>query len=120
MSLSALAEQGGNLNWQRYFIALGQANPGEVNVAQKEFMREVGAMISTKFAAQPQILPVPKAPIRTDPGQDQPLHRHGTCASVDFLCSKAEVGIGVAHIPGLDEGPTHEYLITHVVVVCDL
>ncbi len=44
MSIAELTGHSGNFNWQRYFAALGQADPGRVNVAQKVFVQEVGVM----------------------------------------------------------------------------
>ncbi len=46
MDVAALASLAPNISWSSYFASLGLKNPGEINVGQPEFLKEVSAMMT--------------------------------------------------------------------------
>ena len=46
MDMAALSSLAPNINWTRYFASLGLNNPGDINVGQPEFLKEVNAMMT--------------------------------------------------------------------------
>ncbi|MBV9210617.1 MAG: M13 family metallopeptidase, partial [Acidobacteria bacterium] len=45
MDMAALSSLAPNINWSAYFKNIGLSNPGDINVGQPEFLKEVSAMI---------------------------------------------------------------------------
>jgi putative endopeptidase len=46
MDVAALNKLAPNISWSSYFAALGINNPGDINVGQPEFLKEVSAMMT--------------------------------------------------------------------------
>jgi putative endopeptidase len=46
MDVAALDKLAPNISWSRYFASLGLNNPGDINVGQPEFFKEVSAMMT--------------------------------------------------------------------------
>lgn len=46
MDVAALDKLAPNISWSSYFASLGLNNPGEINVGQPEFLKEVSAMMT--------------------------------------------------------------------------
>jgi putative endopeptidase len=55
MPLAKLAEMAPGFDWAAYFAALGLANPGDINVAQPEFMKAFARLAAQRTAAEWQI-----------------------------------------------------------------
>ena len=47
MSLKQLSAIAPDFNWHEYFVAIGVPKPGEINVAQPDFFKEVNHLVST-------------------------------------------------------------------------